>query len=129
MIPCDLRRIGKSMPRQRGAGHGELKRIGSGRYWARWFVYIKTETDEKRHPREKIITRDLAVKYRIALDYTGPLTKNDAQRTLDLLIAESTGRYTRPDTAATLEQIAREYIALGEPNWGPHTRRSSKNLI
>ncbi len=117
------------MPRQRGAGRGELKRVGSGRYWARWFVYVETETGEKRRPREKIITRDLAEKYRIALDYSGPLTKNDAQRTLDLLIAESTGRYIRPDTAANLEQTAREYIALNEPNWGPHTQRSSKNLI
>jgi integrase len=117
------------MPRQRGAGRGELKRIGSGRYWARWFVYVRTETEEKRRPHEKIITRDLAEKYRIALDYSGPLTKHDAQRTLDLMIGESTGRYIRPDTAANFEQTAREYIALSEPNWGPHTQRSSTNLI
>jgi integrase len=129
MIGFDLRRLGKSMPRQRGGGHGELKRIGSGRYWARWFVYVRTGADEKRRPREKIITRELAEKYRIALDYAGPLTKNDAQRTLDLLIAEVTGRYIRPDTAANFEQTALEYIALSEPNWGPHTQRSSRNLI
>ena len=60
--------------------------------------------------------------YRVALDYDGPLTKTDAQRTLDLLIAESAGRYIRPDSAATFEQLAREYISLSEPNW-VHTPR------
>jgi integrase len=129
MITWDLRRIGRSMPRRRGTGHGEIKRIATGRYWARWFVYDRTESGDKRRPREKIITRDLAETYRIVLDYPGPLTKHDAQRTLDLLIAESTGRYVRPDTAATFEQIARKYVALNEPSWGPHTRRSSTHLI
>ena len=129
MMTDDLRRIGKSMPRQRGAGHGELKRIGAGQYWSRWFVYVSTETGEVRRAREKVITRKLAEKYGIARDYTGSLTKGDAQRTLDLLIGESSGRFVRSDTAATFEQIAREYLALSEPNWGPHTRRTSKNLI
>jgi hypothetical protein len=92
-------------------------------------VYVPTETREIRRPGEKIITRDLAEKYGIALDYAGPLTKHDAQRTLDLLIAEGTGSYIRPDTAANFEQTAREYIALSEPNWGSHTQRSSRNLI
>ena len=129
VISCDLRRIGRSMPRRRGSGRGELKRLGSGRYWARWFVYVDSDGCEKRRPREKVITRDVAEAFRIALDYSGPLTKQDAQRTLDLLIAESTHGYVRPDTAATFEQVARQYLALSEPHWGPHTLRTSKPLI
>jgi integrase len=117
------------MPRRRGSGRGELKRVTEGRYWARWFVYHRTETGEKRRPHEKIVTRDLAEKYRVSLDYTGPLTKRDAQRTLDLLMAESAGRYVCPNAAATFEQVARQYVTLNEPNWGAHTKRSSTNLI
>ncbi len=129
IIASDLKNIGRSMPRQRGRGRGELKRLSPGRFWARWFVYAESGGDERRRSREKVITRELAEKYRIGLDYNGPLTKADAQRTLDLLIAESIGRYLRPDSAATFEQMAREYISLSEPNWGPHTARSSKHLI
>jgi hypothetical protein len=55
----------------------------------------------------------------IAKDYTGPLAKSDAQRVLDLLIAQDAGTYVPPDTAATVAMVAREYLALSEPNWGP----------
>jgi hypothetical protein len=57
------------------------------------------------------------------------LTKADAQRVLDLLIARDAGTYTPPDTAATFEQVAREYLVVVEPGWGPHTVRTSKGLI
>jgi site-specific recombinase XerD len=57
------------------------------------------------------------------------LTKADAQRVLDLLIARDAGMYVAPDTSATLGQVAREYLAIVEPGWGPHTVRTSKGLI
>jgi integrase len=129
------------MPRQRyqrgrlkpfvPAAKGKPKRqLPRGTYWARWYRYIQQPDGlEKRSPREKIITKDLAQKFRIATDYEGPLTKADAQRVLDLLIAEDAGTYTRPDTTATFEQVAREYLATVEPAWGPHTVRTSKGLI
>jgi len=83
----------------------------------------------KRSPREKIITKDLANRFRIATDYEGPLTKADAQRILDLLIAKDAGTYTPPDTTATFAQVARDYLATVEPGWGAHTIRTSKGLI
>jgi integrase len=82
----------------------------------------------RRH-REKIITRELAEKHGIAKDYTGLLAKSDAQRVLDLLIAQDAGTYVPPDTAATVAMVAQEYMALSEPNWGPHMVRTAGNLI
>jgi hypothetical protein len=62
------------------------------------------------------------------------LTRADVQRVLaqpvlDLLIARDAGTYIPPDTSATLQQVAREYLAIVEPSWGPHTIRTSKGLI
>ena len=101
-----------------------------GSYWARWYRYVKdADGTEKRSPREKIITKDLARSFRIATEYEGTLTKADAQRVLDLLIARDAGTYTPPDAAATFGQVAREYLAVVEPGWGPHTIRTSKGLV
>ena len=83
----------------------------------------------ERSPREKIITKELARNYRIGNEYEGHLIKADAQRVLDLLIAQDAGTYTPHDTAATFGQIAREYLATVEPGWGPYTVRTSKGLI
>ncbi len=95
----DVKGIGKHMSRQRyqrgalkpfvPAGKGKPQRqLPRGTYWARWYRYIRTPNGhEKRSPREKIITKDLAKSFRIATEYEGPLTKADAQRVLDLLIA------------------------------------------
>jgi hypothetical protein len=61
--------------------------VARGAYWARWYRYIKlSDGQEKRSPREKIITKELARNYRIGTEYEGPLSKADAQRVLDLLI-------------------------------------------
>ncbi len=69
-----------------------------GTYWARWYRYIRqADGTEKRSTREKIITKDLASSLRIGTEYTGPLTKADAQRVLDLLIARDAGTYIPPD--------------------------------
>jgi integrase len=135
-----VRSIGRHMSRhryQRGslkpfvpASKGKPKRqLPRGTYWARWYRYVLEKGKEKRSPREKIITKELARGLRIAADYEGPLTKADAQRVLDLLIARDAGTYTPPDAAATFEQMAREYLALAEPGWGPHTVRTSRGLI
>ena len=70
---------------------------------------------EVRRKREKIITRELAETHRIANDYTGPVTKTDAQRVLDLLIAADSGRYIAPNTEATAAMVAKEYLALSNP--------------
>src|SRR5260370_38667830 len=116
------------MPRMKYQ-RGSLTKLGSGRYLARWRLYVITPNGEKATPRKKIITKELGVKYRVGQDYPGPLTKSDAQRLLDTLIAEDTGRYVPPDTAATLQQVARQYIALKEPHWGTHSSVSSRGII
>jgi len=48
-------------------------------------------------------------------DYTGPLTKTDAQRVLDLLIAQDSETYVPPNTLATVAMIAREYLPYPSP--------------
>lgn len=116
------------MPRARYQ-RGSLKKIGHGRYRAQWFQYRQTEAGEKRVHREKILTHELGEKYRIGVHEPGPLTKANAQRLLDLLIAEDNGKFVRPDSAATVEQVARQYIALKMPRWGPHSTRVSKPVI
>jgi integrase len=137
----DLTKMGGHLSRQRyqrgslksfvPAAHGKKKRpLPRGTYWARWYRYVRqADGHEKRSPREKIITKELAGSLRIGTEYAGQLTKADAQRVLDLLIARDAGTYTPPDTAATFAQIAREYLAVAEPGWGPHTVRTSKGLI
>ena len=115
------------VPAAKGKPQRQLPR---GTYWSRWYRYVRQANGkEKRSPREKIITKDLAQTLRIATDYEGPLTKADAQRVLDLLIAQDAGAYTRPDSTATFQQVAREYLGTVEPAWGPHTVRASKGLI
>jgi len=102
----DVRRIGRHMGRQRYQ-RGSLKafvpatknkpkrQLRRGYYWARWYRYVQGADGVKRSPREKIITKDLANRFRIATDYEGPLTKADAQRILDLLIAKDAGTHIR----------------------------------
>jgi Phage integrase, N-terminal SAM-like domain len=127
-LPADLRKIGSKMARTKYQ-RGSIKRIGNGHYVARWRRYAATPSGEKAIPRKKIITKDLAGKYRIGQDYPGPLTKSDAQRILDILIAEDTGKYTAPDSAVTFEQVARQYIAFKEPRWGAHAEATTKSVI
>jgi hypothetical protein len=113
------------------AAKGKPKRqLPRGTYWARWYRYIKqADGSEKRSPREKIITKDLARRFRVATEYEGPLAEADAQRILDLLIAQDAEKYTPPDTSITFGQVACDYLATVEPGWGPHTVRTSKRLI
>ena len=108
---------------------GSFKKVGGGRYLARWRRYVDTPDGEKGIPRKKVITKELAAKYRIGQDYPGPLTKSDVQRVLDILIAEDTGKYVAPNTAATFEQVARQYIAVKEPRWGAHAAATTKSII
>src|SRR5438270_2270995 len=138
-IGSDLRKIGIHMGRQRYQ-RGSLKTVAPGTkskperqlprgsYWARWHRYVGPD-GRRRSPLEKIITKELARTFRIGADYPGPLTKSDAQKVLDLLIARDAGTYTPPDTTVTLAQVARDYLATVEPGWGPHTVRTSKGLI
>lgn len=65
----DLRRIGSSMVRAKYQ-RGSLKKIANGQYVARWRRYSATPSGEKATPRKKIITKELAAKYRIGTDYT-----------------------------------------------------------
>ena len=88
---ADLRGIGSRMARTKYQ-RGSLRKIGNGQYVARWRRYAATPSGEKAIPRKKIITKELAAKYRIGQDYPGPLTKSDVQRLLDILIAEDTGK-------------------------------------
>lgn len=140
-VGCDVRSFGRHMPRQRyqrgtlrpfvpgKAGRPERK-LPRGTFWSRWYRYVKqVDGSEKRREREKIITKELAAKQHIGAEYAGPLTKTDAQRVLDLLIAQDSGTYIGPDTAVTFEQVAREYIAINQAHWGPNTARTSTNTI
>jgi hypothetical protein len=122
---ADLRRIGSSMVRTKYQ-RGSPKKIGNGQYIGRWRRYTRTPSGEKATPRKKIITKELTAKYRIAQNYPGPLTQSDAQRLLDILIAEDTGKYLAPDFAATFEQLARQYIFVEEPRWGGGEVESSR---
>ena len=127
VVTLDLRNIGRHMGRQRYQrgilrtnvpAHGDRpeQKLARGEYWAQWYQYVRQpDGSEKRRRREKIITRELAEKHHIGKEYPGPLTKVDAQRVLDLLIAQEAGSYIPPDTAATVEQVARAYIAIAEP--------------
>jgi hypothetical protein len=124
----DFRRIGSRMARTKYQ-RGSFKKAGNGRYLARWRRYVDTPGGEKAIPRKKIITKELAAKYRIGQDYPGPLTKSDVQRVLDILIAEDTGKYVAPNTAATFEQAARQYMAVKEPMWGAHVEATTKSII
>lgn len=124
----DVRSIGSRMARTKYQ-RGSLKKIANGRYLARWRHYVESSNGENAVPRKRTLTKELAAKYRIGSDTPGPLTKSDAQRLLDLLIAEDTGKYVPPNSAATFEQLARQYIALKEPNWGAHSAVSSRGVI
>ncbi len=140
-VDFDLRRIGRHMPKQRyqrgslrasvPATHGNPERkLPRGTWWAQWYQYVRQDDGkEKRRRREKIFDRLLAKRYGVELNYDGPLTKTDAQKTLDLLIAEEAGTYVRPDTEATFGALAREYLALSKPNWGPNMVRTAGNMI
>src|SRR5580704_891420 len=95
----DLKKIGGHLSRQRyqrgslktfvPAAKGKPKRpLPRGTYWARWYRYVmQADGRERRSPREKVITKELANSLRIGTEYSSPLTKADAQRVLDLLIA------------------------------------------
>jgi hypothetical protein len=106
-----------------------FRKVGNGRYLARWRRYVDAPGGERAIPRKKVITKELAGKYRIGQEYPGPLTKSDVQRLLDILIAEDTGKYVAPDSAATFDQVARQYIALKEPRWGAHAEATTKSVI
>lgn len=141
VVDFDIRSVGRSMPRaryQRGTlrtgvprhGGRSERKLPRGQYWAQWYQYVRQpDGSEKRKQREKIITRELAELHHIAKDYSGPLTKSDAQRVLDLLIAQDAGTYVPPDTEATVAMVAREYMALAEPNWGPRMVQSAGSII
>src|SRR6476661_3416256 len=102
-LDLDIRRIGIHMARQRyqrgtlksfvPAAKGKPKRqLPRGSFWSRWYRYVKRPNGkEKRSPREKIITKNFAGSFRIGTEYEGPLSKADAQRVLDLLIARDAG--------------------------------------
>lgn len=141
VLGFDVRSIGRNMPRQRyqrgtlrtsvpRKGDRQERRLPRGTYWARWFRYVKQpDGSEKRCDREKIITKELAAKHHIGTEYFGPLTKTDAQRVLDLLIAQDAGTYVPPNHEATLADVAREYLALAEPNWGPRMVQSAGSIV
>jgi integrase len=126
------RRFQRGTLRTSVPAHGDRpkRKLPRGEHWAQWFQYVRHPNGrEKRRRREKIITRELAEKHGIANDYAGPLAKSDAQRVLHLLISQESGVYVPPDTAATVALVGKEYLALSEPNWGPHMVRGAGNLV
>jgi integrase len=138
--PFDVRTVGVHLPRTRyqrgwlttyvpGNRKRPRRNLPRGRYWAQWHQYVIKDGKEKRRRREKIIDKEVARQFRIGQDYAGPLTKTDAQRVLDLLIARDAGSYCAPDMSATFEKLARQYIELNKPHWGPKTRSLLVYLI
>lgn len=107
----------------------EPRKLPRGRYWAQWHQYYTLNGSERRRRREKVIDREVAERFRIGLDYEGPLTKADAQRVLDILIAADNGGKSPMEMGVTFAVVAQQYLAMAEPNWDAHTLRSSKNLI
>jgi hypothetical protein len=140
-VNLDVKRIGGHMSRQRyqrgtlepfvPAAKGKSKRLlPRGTYWARWYRYIKlSDGREKRSPREKIITKELARNYRIGNEYEAPL--NQGRRSACSRFADRARcRNLHPARHGFhFGQIAREYLATVEPGWGLHTVRTSKGLI
>jgi len=117
------------MPRNRSQ-RGMLKRLSAGRYAARWYQYRKQEDGaEKRVCRDRVIMRQTADYVGLDLEYDGPITKTDAQRVLDMLIAQDAGGYIPPNRGATVEQVAREYIRIAKPSWGAHMAKVEENII
>jgi hypothetical protein len=103
------------------------RQLPRGLYWARWYRYVGPD-GSRRSPRERPspgACTDVSNRDRLP----GPLTKSDAQKILDLLIAGDAGTYRPPDTTVTLAQVARDYLATVEPGWRAHTVRTSKGLI
>jgi integrase len=113
-----------------GNGKRPERKLPRGTFWGRWSQWVRQpDGSERRRDREKIITKELARKHGIAIEYEGPLSKGDAQRVLERLIAEDTGGYVAPNREATLAEVAQEYLALAMPNWGPHMVRTAGNLV
>jgi integrase len=141
MVRFDLKEIGKHMARtryQRGTletsvparGNRAKRKLPRGTFWGSWYRYsMASDGVERRIKREKIITKDLARRYGLATDYDGPLNRTDARRVLDALIAADADTAAVPDRQATLAEMARQYLALAEPGWGPHMRRVSGVII
>jgi integrase len=110
----------------RGSGEGTIEKLRTGVWVGKWSV----TTDQGRKWREKRIDRDLAESYKVELGYTGPLTRADAQKTLRILIAESSGQYVKRGAPVKLGDVARQYIALKRGSiWGSHSSRTSANTI
>jgi hypothetical protein len=106
---------------------GKLPR---GRFFGRWRVYFRGADGRERNRKvEKIIDRDLAEQIGLALDYEGPLTKTDARKVLERLIAGGGNAAPARSAKTTVEDLAREYLDLNKPNWGENTIRASENRI
>ena len=130
-------RLGAHLSRQRyqrgslksfvPAAKGKPKRpLPRGNYWARWWYRYIRQADgrEKRSPREEIITKERASNLRIGTQYAGQLTKADAQRVLDLLIARDAGTYipvVRKNKIQWLRSLLRETIfVMQAAQYGSH---------
>ncbi len=132
----NLKGIGIHLSRPRSQ-HGELSeampkrgKLGRGRYWARWRIYVRQADGQETIKRpEKIIDRALAEQIGLALDYAGPLTKTDARKVLEALIRESNNRPVAFTAKTTFGDVAREYIDLNKPNWEASTSRVNVQLI
>src|SRR5215469_4266033 len=95
-LTFDLRSIGPHLSRPKSQ-HGWLSdvmpkrgKLARGRWFARWRVYFRgTDGQERWKWCEKIIDRALAETVGFVFDSKGPLTKTDAQKVLQKLIADS----------------------------------------
>jgi integrase len=124
-----------SRPRsQRGWLSEEMPKRGKlprGRFFGRWRVYFRgPDGREGNKKAEKIIDRDLAAEMGFELAYDGPLTKTDARKVLEKLIRESNASPASVASAKmTFADLAREYIAMSQAGWLPHTRRVNVAII
>jgi integrase len=76
-----------------------------------------------------MIDRALAEKMSFTLDYNGSLTKSDARKVLEKLIADSNATPVAFNSKTTFRDLAREYIAMNKPGWDADTARVNEQLI
>ena len=137
--PVDLKQVGRHLSRPRSQ-RGELSdimpkrgKLARGRFWARWRVYARRPDGTEIVGRaEKIIDRQLAESLGLRLEYSGPLNKTDARKTLGKLIEQTNGNGRTPfvdGSRVTLAELAREYLDLSKPNWEAWTAENAENLV
>jgi integrase len=115
----DFRTIGRKLSRQRYQ-RGSLEKTGKrAKVWkGHWYVYEQTPTGEKRKHKSRVIGR------------VADLTKAEAQKKLDELIARGNGAAPKIDGKVLLGDFIRDvYLPTKEGEWAHNTHRNALSII